>query len=116
MVSPVSLRRGKLPCEVWPCPSLYWDLLSSDVMLPPGPGRWWYQGSPQVQVLQRTEASGCNTNSDLEQADLQLAQDGPGAATGPAKVQIPVWVPASHRAGESGSLSVGDAQCGREWL
>ncbi|RMB98203.1 hypothetical protein DUI87_25106 [Hirundo rustica rustica] len=68
VVSPVSLRRGALPHDARPCPSLYWDLPSSDVMIPPGPGRWWYQGSPQEQILQRTETGSPNTNPDLEQA------------------------------------------------
>lgn len=48
VVSPVSLRRGALPREVWPCPSVYWDLPSSDVMLPAGPADGGTKGSPQV--------------------------------------------------------------------
>lgn len=30
-------EEGTLHREVWPCPSLNWDVLSSDVILPPGP-------------------------------------------------------------------------------
>lgn len=92
---PCAPEEGAQPRGVWPCPGLNWDLPSSDVMLPPGPGRWWQQGRPQVQILQRIGAGRCNTSSDLEQAGLLLSQAGsPGGPTGPAEVQIPVRIPA----------------------
>lgn len=73
VVSPVPLRRGAQPHEVRPCPSLNWDLPSSDGMLPAGPGRWWHQGRPQVQTLQRAEAGRCNTSSGLGGASRSAA-------------------------------------------